>query len=40
MIKIGLVVHKGSKKPNKWIDKKAHKEFVKKLLEIRDKNKL
>ena len=38
MIKIGLVVHKGSKKPNRWVDKKAHKEFVKALFEIKEKN--
>jgi len=40
MIKIGLVVHKGSKKPNKWVNKKAHKSFVKELFRIKEENKL
>jgi len=40
MIKIGLIVSKGSKKPNRWVDKKAHKEFVKELFRIKEENKL
>jgi len=40
MIKIGLIINKGSKEPNKWVDKKAHAEFVKELFKIKEKNKL